>query len=125
MTHIVFFESAYDFTIHVEYFRGIRSLLWKFRRVRNTHSTVQHFRGRDFCPLMPSLRPTQSLSHLCTHQKQPPTNFRSTLRTMRILKVSDPYLKISQGQKLTLRMQSDLKKISKFLFVTFRNKKFV
>ena len=42
----------------------------------------------------------------------PSANFKSTLRTLRILNVRNSYLQNSQGQKLTLRMSSDLKKIS-------------
>ena len=53
----------------------------------------------------------------------PSTNFKSTLRTLRILKVRNFYLQNSQGQKLTLGMDSDLTKISNFVFVIFMNRK--
>ena len=53
----------------------------------------------------------------------PLTYFKSTLCTLRILKVRNSYLQNSQGRKLTLRMYSDLKKRSNFLFVTFTNQK--
>ena len=56
-------------------------------------------------------------------RQQPQTNFKSTLRTLRILKVRNSCLQNSYSQKLTLRVDSDLKKISRFLFVTFRNRK--
>ena len=46
----------------------------------------------------------------------PSTNYNSTPRTLRVLKVRNSSLQDSQGQKLTLRMDSDrdLKKISNF-----------
>ena len=53
-------------------------------------------------------------------QSSPSTSFRSTLRTLRILKTRNSYLQNSQVQKLTLRMNSDLKKKSNVLFVTAR-----
>ena len=64
----------------------------------------------------------QRLPPLCG-ARSPSTNFKSTLRTLRILKVRNSYLRNSQGQKLTLRIESDLKKILNFLIVTFRNRK--
>ena len=38
----------------------------------------------------------------------PSTNFKRTLRTLRFLKATNSYLQSSQGQKLSLRMDSDL-----------------
>ena len=88
------------------------------------------FRGKwvqkIWAALLPSrthllLSGTASMRNQCP--RSPPTNFKSTRRTLQIPKVRNSYRQKSQVQKLALRMDSDLKKILIFLFVTFRHLK--
>ena len=88
------FWSAVLLNIHAQVRRE-----WAQREVRLTDELRRVYSGRPFWMILCQARASSS----------PLTNFKSTLRTLRTLKVRNSYLHNSQGQKLTLIMDYDLK----------------